>query len=136
MQGPQSPRYTEIAAPPAEVVRVGAVSVARPEWMPEPIAAHEQQWNDYLTDQAATVLGESGLQIPDVDQLLGTEGGDAVPQPAELGWVQEVALDPQALMPVAADVADTLIDTVAAQVDPDPWQMLAQLPVWGEDGLS
>ncbi|MEC3915499.1 hypothetical protein [Nocardia sp. CDC160] len=133
---PDGPGYTEIAAPPADVVRVGAVSIARPEWMPEPIAAHELQWNDYLTDQAATALDQSGLQIPGADQILGTDGGEGVPQPNELTWMQQAALDPQALIPVAADVADTLINTVAAHVDPDPWQPLTQSPVWDKDGLS
>ncbi|MVU82323.1 hypothetical protein GPX89_34450 [Nocardia sp. ET3-3] len=136
VQAGEGPRYTKIAAPPADVVQIGAVSVERPERLPESIAAREQQWNDFLTDQAATALDQSGLQIPVADQLLGTDGGQEVPQPTELAWLQEVALEPQMLMPVAADPTDSLTNTVAGQVEPDPWQMLAQLPVWGEEGLS
>ncbi|MGV9832909.1 hypothetical protein ACWDUL_01710 [Nocardia niigatensis] len=130
------PCSTDIAKPPAEVVRVGAVSLPRPEWMPQPLAAHERQWNDYLTDQAAMALEQSGLQIPGAEQLLAPDGVQAVPQPTELAWSEEVAVEPQTLMPLAAEVADALVNTVAGQSQPDPWQVLAQLPVWGEDSLS
>ncbi|WP_459962264.1 hypothetical protein [Nocardia sp. IFM 10818] len=142
--GPRAPVQTVqaaeeeygIDAPSTDVVRVGAVSVPRPEWMPAPLAVREQQWNDYLANQAAAAHDQSGLPIPAAEELLGTDADQAVPEPIELAWVQEVAIEPQAWVPVAAEAVDTVVSVVAGPPPSDPWQVLAQLPVWGQDGLS
>ncbi|KZM71172.1 hypothetical protein AWN90_42480 [Nocardia terpenica] len=104
-------------ASPAEpdTVRVGAVELPRPDWVPVSIAARERGWNTFLTDRAATAIAQAGLGDPRVDAVLGAAGGNPVPVPQELACVQTAATDPQALIPVAAEVAEPL---VSAAVEP------------------
>ncbi|MBF6238716.1 hypothetical protein IU474_16830 [Nocardia otitidiscaviarum] len=132
---PRQPAVEPLSAAPsvvqqADVLRVGAATLPRPEWMPAQLAAREQQWNGYLTEQIAAAVDESGLQIPCAEHLLGT-GGQPVPEPSELAWIKEAAVEPHALIPVAAQAADALVSAVAGQPHPDPWPVLGQLPVWG-----
>lgn len=124
-------------APPVEpdTVRVGAVELPRPGWVPAPIAARERAWNTFLTSQAATAVAQAGLDDPRVDAVLGATGGEPVPVPQELACAQTVATDPQMLIPVAAEVAEPLVSAavepmavLAPQAADAIENLLAQLP--------
>lgn len=100
----------------SDVVRVGAFELPRPEWMPAPVAAREREWNAFLAEEAATVVEQAGWVDPGVSAVLGAGNGEPVPPPQELVFVQMVAADPQALIPVVAEVAAPFVSEVSAPV--------------------
>ncbi|GAB2694718.1 hypothetical protein [Nocardia thraciensis] len=110
--------------PEHDVVRLGGVEVPRPEWLPVEVAAQERHWNDFLTDEAASVLDQAGLSSAASDTVLGVTGEDEpAPMPSEWEHVAAVLPDPVPLdlpvevpEPVAA-MAGEIVPQIAQAVE-------------------
>ncbi|WP_306358578.1 MULTISPECIES: hypothetical protein [unclassified Nocardia] len=134
VQGPSARLFSESvtaqdAAGPE--LRFGAAVVPAPDWLPTQISDHERAWNTIVVDHASTVLDEAGLAGPATETVLGTGiGGEPASITEELGWVQEMATEPEQWTPLA----EQALAPVVAAVEPPAHAVIdaamAHLPAW------
>ncbi|NNH75840.1 hypothetical protein HLB23_39330 [Nocardia uniformis] len=115
-QSAESTAVGQEVAADRDIVRLGAAELPRPDWLPAPIAAHERDWNAFLTGRGAAAADHAGLTDPAIDASLGVTSDEQVPPPQELVLAQAVAADPQMLVPAVTEVAEPLRSEVAAAV--------------------
>ncbi|MFE3195407.1 hypothetical protein ACFXHA_40840 [Nocardia sp. NPDC059240] len=109
-------------------LRIDAAAIARPVWLPAPIAAHERALNALVVDQVSKVVADAGLSGPATEVTLG--GGDEQPAPLadELAWAQMTVTDPQQWVPLVLDAVEPAVADLAPQAQDAVDALAASLP--------
>ncbi|MEG8179269.1 hypothetical protein GZH49_12095 [Nocardia terpenica] len=103
---------------PPDVVRAGAMSVPRPGWFPEDLAASERSWNGYATSTAAAALTAAGIDDPVIERVLGTGEGEPAAVLPEWEPVAAILPDPvDAVAGLPGPVLDQAVPLVTSVSD-------------------